>query len=433
MDRIVLFALISVLYFKCWSRSSEIRDGELFDIQEFHNYLKFTEDSDLFASTQVKADIKLYNSSLDNEDVHLNVSQLITKYGYDVEEHVVNTEDGYILTMVRIPNQGPAVFLMHGLMSSADDWVTAGPESGIAYLLANEGYDVWMGNARGNKHSRRHESMEPSSFKFWDFSWDEIGRYDLPAMIDYVLYTTNQTKLIYVGHSQGTTAFFVMGSEIREYNDKISLMVALSAVSAVPNMKSPFLKFIKFITLYHPELLFALAKEMGIYEFLPTIYLINKFAPNICGKVELAEIVCGNMLFLVCGFNADQLNVTNLPVIFAHTPSGAATKQFEHYAQTMMSGKFRRFDHGETKNVEIYGSKTPPEYPVEDITAPIAILYSDNDWLVSYDDVDALHKRLKNVVDFYKVPHENFNHVDYLFAKDVKELVFSKLLSIIKQ
>lgn len=432
MIKIVTFA-ISVLSLKYWAHSSEMRDRELFDIKEFNNYLKFTEDSNQFDSTRILGDLQQYKFGLNNEDVHLNISQLIFKYGYPVEEHKVKTEDGYIVTMVRIPSEGPVVLLMHGLLGCSDDWVTAGTESGMAYLLADEGYDVWMGNARGNKHSRAHETKIPSTYEFWDFSWDEIGRYDLPAMIDHVLHMRNQTQLIYVGHSQGSTAFFVMSSELPAYNDKISLMVALSAPTAIPNMKSPFLNFLKIITLFHPELLFSLVKEMGFYEFLPSNDLVKHFRPIVCGTAELAEIICGNIMFLFCGFDSAQLNITQLPVIFSHQPSGASTKQVEHYSQAVISGKFRRFDHGENKNLEKYGSKIPPEYPVEKITTPIALFYSDNDWLVSFDDTEALRKRLQNVVEVYQVPYPHFNHVDYLFAKDVKTLVFSKLSSVIKQ
>ena len=43
-----------------------------------------------------------------------------------------------------------------------------------------------------------------------DFRWHEIGMYDVPASVDYVLKTTGKSKLNYIGHSMGTTAFFVM-------------------------------------------------------------------------------------------------------------------------------------------------------------------------------------------------------------------------------
>ncbi|CAD0199428.1 unnamed protein product [Chrysodeixis includens] len=434
MATFVAIVILNVFTLKSWGHSYELPKSEIFEIQEFNTHLKFLQNSDTFASTRVfDTGLQQYIFGLENEDVHLNVSQLITKYGHGLEEHEVKTKDGYILRLIRIPNKGPVVFLMHGLLMSADDWVLAGPESGIAYLLAKQGYDVWMGNARGNKHSRRHEKMLPSSVEFWNFSFDEIGRYDLPAMIDYVLDKTNRTKLTYVGHSQGTTAFLVMCSEMPEYNDKISLMAGLSLVGAIPKMKSPVLNLLKFITLFHPELLFGLVKEMGIHEFLPSRDLVNNFAPNICGRAHLAKIVCSNVVFLLCGFNALQLNITNLPVIFSHVPAGASTKQLEHYSQSVISGKFARFDYGEFKNFEVYGSKSPPEYQVEKVSVPVAIFYADNDWLAAPEDVDALRKRLKTVVEYYKVPHLFFNHVDFLYARDVKHLVFTKLLQVIQR
>ena len=58
------------------------------------------------------------------------------------------------------------------------------------YILADEGYDVWLGNFRGNVYSRNHEkathTMNPEKVPFWNFSFDEMGRYDLPAMIKWV-------------------------------------------------------------------------------------------------------------------------------------------------------------------------------------------------------------------------------------------------------
>ena len=43
--------------------------------------------------------------------------------------------------------------------------------------------------------------------------------------------------------------------------------------------------------------------------------------------------------------------------------------------------KFCRYDFGPEKNLEIYGQEEPPEYDVTQITAPVALYWSDNDWL----------------------------------------------------
>lgn len=160
---------------------------------------------------------------------------LIAEEGYPVEEHYVNTPDGYILKVVRIPgapNSPPAqgkrvVFVQHGLLCSSADWVVLGKGKALAYLLADAGYDVWLGNARGNTNSRKHQYLSPDHKDFWNFSWHEIGQIDLPAMIDFVLLNTGEKDLHYIGHSQGTTSFFVMTSLRKEMNAKIRTMHAL--------------------------------------------------------------------------------------------------------------------------------------------------------------------------------------------------------------
>ncbi|XP_068620445.1 lipase 3-like [Battus philenor] len=369
-----------------------------------------------------------YNSGLENEDVSLTITQLISKYGYPVESHQVVTDDGYVLTMHRIPNNGSVVFLMHGLLGASDDFVVSGPESGLAYLLAADGFDVWMGNARGNKHSRRHRSLNPSQAVFWDFSWHEIGCYDLPVMIDYVLKTTNTETLKYIGHSQGTTSFFVMASEKPNYNDKVSLMVALSPVVYMTHVKAPIVRLLSPGT----PLLHTVLKSLGVYEILPHNSATKLLRQFLCGAGPMEEILCSNILFLFFGFDFGQLNATNLPVLYSHMPSGASGKQFVHYGQGIVSGDFRQFDYGEVENLDTYGSKTPPSYPLENVRAPVALFYSDSDWLADPRDVDHLHRRLSNVADVYKVPNDQFSHLDFITAKDLKSLIYIKLKKLLR-
>lgn len=44
-----------------------------------------------------------------------------------------------------------------------------------------------MGNNRGNIYSRGHTSLDPEKdSEFFEYSFFEMGAYDLPAMVDYV-------------------------------------------------------------------------------------------------------------------------------------------------------------------------------------------------------------------------------------------------------
>lgn len=174
----------------------------------------------------------------------------ISSHGYPVEEYKVTTADGYILTLFRIPygvknsttddDRKPPVFVQHGLMSSAMDFLVTGPDRALGFILADAGYDVWLGNTRGSTYSRQHRDLSPDQKKFWEFSWHEIGERDLPKMINFVLKTTGFKKLHYIGHSQGTTSYFVMCNQVPRMQEKIQTMNALAPIAYMSNLFSPF-------------------------------------------------------------------------------------------------------------------------------------------------------------------------------------------------
>lgn len=140
----------------------------------------------------------------------------------------------------------PIVFMQHGMFCSSDSWIILSPQKGLAYMLADAGYDVWLGNSRGNRYSKAHRNLSIDSSEFWQFSFHEVGIYDIPAMLDYVLEKTSQNSLHFVGDSQGSTGFIVMLAERPEYNGKIRSSHHLSPVVFVDNIRTPFTLFAKF-------------------------------------------------------------------------------------------------------------------------------------------------------------------------------------------
>lgn len=110
----------------------------------------------------------------------------------------------------------------------------------LAYVFADSGFDVWLSNARGNIYSRRHVCKNPddSSSGFWRFSWYELAIYDYPAVIDYVLKETNNSKVYIIGHSQGTTTLMTLLSERPEYNEYVAAASLLAPVGYLNNSDS---------------------------------------------------------------------------------------------------------------------------------------------------------------------------------------------------
>lgn len=96
--------------------------------------------------------------------------------------------------------------MQHGLNCSCTDWILNDKNS-LAFILVDHGYDIWMNNTRGNRYSRHHQFLDPDLDKkqFWDYSFEDMGKYDLPALFNYVLMKTGVKTVTYIGHSQGTT------------------------------------------------------------------------------------------------------------------------------------------------------------------------------------------------------------------------------------
>lgn len=59
------------------------------------------------------------------------------------------------------------VYWQHGLLDSSDMAVMNSEDKAPAFMLANRGYDVWLGNSRGNWHSRNNTHLSPDQKEFW--------------------------------------------------------------------------------------------------------------------------------------------------------------------------------------------------------------------------------------------------------------------------
>jgi len=364
----------------------------------------------------------------------LPVPAMIVREGYVAETHTVTTEDCYILEMHRIPRgkndvpndniSRPVVFLQHGLLCSSADWVMGSSDNSLGFMLADAGYDVWLGNYRGNTYSRGHCSLDPSRKDFWKFSWDEMGKYDIPAMIDKIMENTSEEKIFYIGHSMGTTGFMVMANDRPEYQDKIHLASFLAPVAFVDHMLSP----IKYLAPYTDSIQW-IVDYLGGGEFLPSNFIMDFLASFVCDSSSLFPIeACESVLFLLCGFDEAQLNATMLETITHHTPAGTSTSTVIHYAQGINSKKFAHYDFGVDGNNEKYGQDEPPEFLVEAMKVPVASYWSQNDWLAQPQDVLRYLTKLPNNFATYEVPFDLWNHLDYLWGIDAKTILYPEII-----
>jgi len=79
-----------------------------------------------------------------------------------------------------------------------------------------------------------------------------MGRYDIPACIEYVLDVTEQEKLAaYVGYSLGCTLFFIGAINKPKVNDQVDMMIGLGATSSIAHLDNFYYYLGLFVKPYH--------------------------------------------------------------------------------------------------------------------------------------------------------------------------------------
>ncbi|NXP25146.1 LIPM Lipase, partial [Scytalopus superciliaris] len=358
-------------------------------------------------------------------------SQKICFHGYTSEEHEVMTEDGYFLSLNRIPHgRGSAghsaskspVLIVHGFSLDGGDWVDNLPNNSLAFILADAGYDVWIGNNRGNSWSRRHMSLSVHQEKFWDFSFHEMAIYDIPAMVGFILTQTEQEKLFYIGHAQGNTLGFIAFSTFPHLGEKIKLFFALSPAYTLRHARGPLLK-LAFLPEVVLKIIFG-TKELRLVGRKERAALADE-----CSNLVAAE-ACENEIFLSGGYNRKNLDLTRLDVYLAHFPDYTSVKSLLHWAQTARTGELKQFDYG-SRNQEKYNQSSPPFYRLEAMAVPVVLWSGGQDWVSPPREVRRLLPRIPNIVRQEEFP--DWNHFDHHWGKDAPERMYSQMVSLMEQ
>ncbi|CAH2236234.1 jg22045 [Pararge aegeria aegeria] len=350
-----------------------------------------------------------------------DIEERIARDGYFSESHCVTTSDGYILEMNRIPygkyekkgsssERRPVVFLMHGLHNSAIAYITLGAGQSIAYILADAGYDVWMGNARGVVNSRRHLTLDPDDYedryKFFDYTFEDIALKDLPAMLDYVLEYTANEQLNYIGHSQGGTAFLVLNSRRPEYNKIFKTVNLLAAVGYQRYFPTKALR----VTAQRTDSIYTLAVRTGSKEIGPTQRMGDNYNEN---NLDINEYALTSL---------DEFMDVPVEIL-----AGASIKQYAHYGQNIRDQIFRSWNYGTLGNLCTYGSIYPPAYDLSLVSAEITMHYSVSDILLDERDVLDMASVMPNT-KVRRVDRDCFTHTDFIIAPDSKSLVTDYIL-----
>uniref|UniRef100_A0A1B6E0P9 AB hydrolase-1 domain-containing protein n=2 Tax=Clastoptera arizonana TaxID=38151 RepID=A0A1B6E0P9_9HEMI len=244
-----------------------------------------------------------------------------------------------------------------------------------------------------------------------------MGFYDLAAFITKILSISKYPKLFYVGHSMGTTTFFVLMSTRPEFNKYIYSSALLSPVAfGVRKFKSSFFEEI----LKRSDKIGDFLKAIHLFDIPPRSKETQSLIRLFCS--ELLQGICLNVVGDVAGENRKNLNRAKVSDYINSIISGGSIKTLLHFAQVYKTGEFKRFDYGSKENRVIYEQAKPPNYHLERISSPVILFYSNNDKLIDEESIHRIDNLLPNIVSKELLPE--YSHLDYVFGNDAPEKLY---------
>lgn len=279
-------------------------------------------------------------------DFKLEFEDIVEENGFKFSDKEIMTSDGYYLNCFRIRKRGlasnaPAIFFNHGMIDSADSWIMNGRENSPAFIAADAGYDVFLGNNRGSRFSKKHmttwdaESVEVDQRRhYWDFSFQEMAEYDAKAFLDYITEETGNKKVTWVGESSGNTQMFyaLADPELQPYfKEKLNLMVALAPLTRMDHMSSLLIKFWSNLS----GIIGFTMNTLGIYEVFGEG--THGFSREICSV--LPEL-CHLALSFVETTTSEYDNIDRLQVYEGHMLASTSTRSISHFSQIYYTSKF---------------------------------------------------------------------------------------------
>lgn len=364
------------------------------------------------------------DKELNNNDViqlieAKDLMEICKYFNVPFQQFLIKTDDDYLLTIHRIPpviKNSPIVYLHHGLLMCSDIWCCKlKREENLPFLLHDLGYDVWLGNNRGNKYSTNHLHWKPLHRRFWDFSIDEFAFFDIPNTIDFILNYCNKKKLICIGFSQGSAQTFASLSIKKDLNEKIEKFIAISPAMTPSGIHN---KILDFFLKSSPNIVYYL---FGYRVLLPSAKLWQRIL-----KPSWFVFIIDKATKLLFNWKAKNISMKQKLICYSKLYSPTSVKCIVHWFQILKNQKFQLF---EEMDVVWYKPYQTSIFPTKtSITIPMLIIFGEIDSLVN---LSILLKNLpeKNIKTICIPNHE---HLDLIWGRHVKELVFDKIINFIE-
>lgn len=350
--------------------------------------------------------------------------EFMEKNGYELEENSITTSDGYILSLWHMSPKNPngkVVFFQHGLADTAWCFFQLGSKS-LPFLLLNQGFDVWLGNIRGNVFSSKHLTKDPNDDDsgFYAYTLDDFVNYDLPAMINYVKTRTGIKKMSYIAHSQGSTIFLMLYMAKPSFTQ--SSFDHFSSVGTVPNIAYTDFTPIEFL-----DKIYGILKKVNIFN---TLNLSNTQRNLLSRFCKATPFICGK--FFDAGASIKPSNRMDYKRIYNYMyyyPGGTSKTNLFHWSQihTMKKLVYYNPNFDKEKTAKPYNIDILKKWNIKALVAR-----TDDDTFSSYQDVTNFYNTVENKSYMNILELKNYGHLDVLAADSAYEDIFIPIVNFLK-
>ncbi|XP_019161592.1 PREDICTED: triacylglycerol lipase 2 isoform X2 [Ipomoea nil] len=323
---------------------------------------------------------------------------VVSVHGYKCEEYEATTDDGYILSVQRIPqgrNGGgrtlrpPPVLLQHGVLVDGTTWLLNSPEQSLAMILADSGFDVWISNIRGTRYSRRHVTLDANTDPGTLMA---LASFSEGRLVDKVKSAVLLSPIAYLSHM--TTG--------------LGLMAARAFVGEITTI-------------------------FGLAEFNPKGEPVSQFLKALCAQ---PGVDCFDLMSALTGKNC-CLNSSTVELFLKYEPQSTSTKNLVHLAQTVRDGILAKYDYGNNDfNLAHYGEARPPRYNLSNIPGdiPMFISYGGEDALSDVRDVESLldYLKLHDVLKLHVQYIKDYAHADFIIGITAKDVVYNQIINFFR-
>ena len=115
-------------------------------------------------------------------------------------------------------------------LQDASTWLVNSPDESLGFILADNGYDVWLANVRGTKYSNGHTSLDTNDQVLFLMGNENNRNTCISVFNDNLLFFILMCRLIGIGHGMNWLVMIFLLSS----NMSTTILVRQCTMQVIP-------------------------------------------------------------------------------------------------------------------------------------------------------------------------------------------------------